>query len=372
MDEPSRAEFTDERATWRARWAHASHRLIPPVAGGAALVAGSVMAAGVRSPLGEYAPAILLATGAAAVSATLVNLLARRSRASGPGDPRADAVEEAARLEELCRYCEGTGLSALEDPEDPASVGPIGSRRIVLSSSTTPGDQIWSGWLRTDGGHLPVGLIGPVPETAYMPPRAGQFIPFPEREPDLILTADLPSRRGSALREPPRPAPFPVEELDRLFPPDLPATDSSTAPVSGPLDVPDEIGSDPVFGTPPPPGSLEYQIHLEAITATPPHLRSAAPPRTESSTPAPRVPSRMSSMVARTECASCDRELVELRSWGPCPECLRPVCNLCLLESLWKHGRGYCGPCAGEVLNPAMDLPRGGAESADPVEGFTS
>jgi len=312
-------------------------------------VVGSALAAGLRHPFGPLAPGILLATGAATVGATVTQSLLQRRHAAGSEGPRSPPGTDPAREGDPCRHCAGTGLRSPTGPDRPEPpFHPTGSRALV-TSWTSAGDQIWSTWLRTDTGHLPVELVGPVPATAYMPPRPGQFVPFPEKEPTLVLPARTVDPAPLRDATPGTLMPFPEEELDRLFPPDLPESDPAPESIASSFDVPGDAGFGSPFGIPPALGSPAFDVHFEAITPIPPHLRRTAPPAA-SPAPAPRsMGPRRSSAGPKSECTSCDRELVDLRSWGPCPECLRPVCNHCLLESLWEHGRGYCVPCAEEL-----------------------
>lgn len=105
---------------------------------------------------------------------------------------------------------------------------------------------------------------------------------------------------------------------------------SSLAP--GP---PDE----PSIGDPP-----ADELSREAANPVPPHLRGTGLlPRsgTRRPHPSPAGPGGQKSV-----CASCSKVVVNLRMSGPCPRCLRPICNECLREAFVTHGHGWCIDCA--------------------------
>jgi hypothetical protein len=101
------------------------------------------------------------------------------------------------------------------------------------------------------------------------------------------------------------------------------------------------------LGAPPHPTPLGCVLD-EVANPLPPHLRAsgssaelglrtdAAPPHRKGRTP-------------RSVCASCSKVVLDLRMSGPCPKCLRPICNECLREALATRGRGWCVDCTGET-----------------------
>jgi hypothetical protein len=85
-------------------------------------------------------------------------------------------------------------------------------------------------------------------------------------------------------------------------------------------------------------------LFLEAANPVPPHLRSAGVhAQIEAHRPTRRS---MSFAGQRSVCASCSKVVVDLRMSGPCPNCLRPICNDCLRESLATRGHGWCVDCS--------------------------
>ncbi|MGA8091233.1 MAG: hypothetical protein WB984_01875 [Thermoplasmata archaeon] len=234
--------------------------------------------------------------------------------------------------------------------------------------------------------------------------------PSPGAEPSLTATeAGGPSvppvtspRRGRDPSEPlPGTRPLSVEELDRMFPPvsSSRSTFLSEAPerVGGPstwvrelslpadpLASPDESTSstegrsstfeegedppsqaDPFEGrradhsaipettssprSHPPDGTSRSnaetaELFLEAANPVPPHLRGeSAHARMEARRPSVRS---IDPASQRSVCASCSKVVVNLRMSGPCPKCLRPICNDCLREAFVTHGHGWCIDCS--------------------------
>jgi len=85
----------------------------------------------------------------------------------------------------------------------------------------------------------------------------------------------------------------------------------------------------------------------EANNPVPPHLRTLGlPPRTAARRANPRSVSRAE---AKSVCASCSKVVVNLRMSGPCPKCLRPICNECLREAFVTHGQGWCVDCSASL-----------------------
>ena len=345
------------------RWAAVSRGLAVPATGGAAIAIGAALAEGAPTPLPHWVPPILLAAGASALGGSLTGWLVRRrtTRRAGPA-PLSEFAEEEKELEiRMCLHCSGTGVAVPAVANDPAPIPTRVPGQVVVYSSNAPGDQIWSSWFRTDLGEFPAPLVGPVAESAYAPPKKGAPIPFPYKEPDP--TSLVPSNGRAAHPAPLRlREPYPLEELDRLFPPIAPiGSPTDSTPVipgpaaSGPFTAPVALPWEPVE-------PVVYDVRTEALTPIPPHLRDPSRSRAAreakwSGRVAPRT-----AVVGSSACASCERSLTDLRRWSPCPDCLRPVCNLCLLESLWNLGRGCCTAC----LDSAPEMADGPAAPLAP------
>jgi hypothetical protein len=95
----------------------------------------------------------------------------------------------------------------------------------------------------------------------------------------------------------------------------------------------------------PAPDDTATRLSVEAANPVPPHLRDmgSGPTRARTERAARRSvdPERQ-----RSVCASCSKVVVSLHMSGPCPRCLRPICNDCLREALVHHGHGWCLDCA--------------------------
>ena len=85
-------------------------------------------------------------------------------------------------------------------------------------------------------------------------------------------------------------------------------------------------------------------LFREAINPVPPHLRGVGLP-THVGARRPDRP-RRDAPSPKSVCASCSKVVVTLRMSGPCPKCLRPICNECLREAFVTHGQGWCIDCS--------------------------
>ena len=206
-------------------------------------------------------------------------------------------------------------------------------------------------------------------------------------------SASPPSRGGYAQNTASRASenipPFSVDELDRLFPPAVSgrtiflseapqrvgrptrqlrapvATEASSEAGESP-NTPEqrfliemETESDLVRGASMPTSERVPEATLtephhrmrsatvldEATNPLPPHLRGVAvrPAHTgaHASDPLPRK-----ARLSRSVCASCSKVVLDLRMSGPCPKCLRPICNECLREAFATQGHGWCVDCS--------------------------
>ncbi|HXQ78704.1 MAG: hypothetical protein WB788_06065 [Thermoplasmata archaeon] len=98
--------------------------------------------------------------------------------------------------------------------------------------------------------------------------------------------------------------------------------------------------SEALHGPPDPADSL----FLEAVNPVPPHLRGVGSPLRLGERGPNR--SRRENATPKSVCASCSKVVVTLRMSGPCPKCLRPICNECLREAFVTHGQGWCIDCS--------------------------
>ncbi len=100
--------------------------------------------------------------------------------------------------------------------------------------------------------------------------------------------------------------------------------------------------------TSPRPRGTEAELFLEATNPVPPHLRNASGSlRVEVHRPARRSVDPGSQ---RSVCASCSNVVVNLHMSGPCPKCLRPICNDCLHDAFARFGHGWCIDCSAALV----------------------
>lgn len=90
-------------------------------------------------------------------------------------------------------------------------------------------------------------------------------------------------------------------------------------------------------------------LYLEAINPVPPHLRNPGVHLRISAHGSRRRPPDPTKQ--KSVCASCSKLVVNLRMSGPCPRCLRLICNDCLREAFLTNGRGWCDDCAATQLS---------------------
>jgi len=126
--------------------------------------------------LGLGGGALLLLTRRATVPSRAVrdrsSLPTARSSASARLPPTSVLPTEAARAE------------AVEEVMFPTV--PV---RVSMESVTPPlatGDELWAAWGSSEG-EISTPLIGPVPETLYVPPSPGHSDPFSSRAPTILL-----------------------------------------------------------------------------------------------------------------------------------------------------------------------------------------
>lgn len=114
--------------------------------------------------------------------------------------------------------------------------GPTGSAlhsglaRAAMSASGRSVDEVWRQWAPPRGRPLGADLVGPVPETAYVPPDHGSWVPFPRRDRELLKVED-----GALVRASPSIS-------SHLPPPGSADSPRTPEPV---------VGSPPVSGSPP-------------------------------------------------------------------------------------------------------------------------
>ncbi len=237
---------------------HASHRYLLPVVGAAAGALGALAIFG-RSELARpYVPWALVGLGAAAVASSAAFhhwQLTHRARIAAAPPTLADHDPFPSPFPGR--------LSALAEARTTHGAMPhSGIGRAAVSAAA--GDRVWKQWQAPPSAPLGAALAGPVPETAYVPPRGGAEPAFPARDRDLLVAVGptLVPAAGAAARAALAPAPrfvpapavrassqararlaarrripFSDAELDAMFPPDaagapsLPLASAELSPI---------------------------------------------------------------------------------------------------------------------------------------------
>lgn len=228
------------------------------LASGASVVAlGTILLLGLWRELDRFLPYLLLVVGAG-ILFTSVDLLVAPGESPRPKRDRTPAPPPATAepSSPLARPKVVQPRPRLREHHPHSGLG-----RAAVSAATKPGDEIWRRWAIPRPRPLGAELVGPVPETAYCPPKLGAFVAFPARDQDLQFPAlerppvgkasgsSTPSssaplldlRRGESFwsSDPPVPSkkfgrsgPFSDSELDTLFPRVADSTSLGGAPLA--------------------------------------------------------------------------------------------------------------------------------------------
>lgn len=330
----------------RLRWAAAPpslERYVGPFATGAGLTIGGTVLGTILEGLRLSGPEALLVLGAGALAGSITVLGSTRPR---PVEVIPSASHPAVPESIVCSRCSNS-VPAHEWAEivrrawHTAGPGPRAPAKGVAASVEAPGDQVWGQWAAQEVGRLPVELVGPVPETAWIPPSVGGIVPFPDREPTLRVVDDrlVPIEPGFSDMAPETefastaggmalPALLPTFQPSSEFPP---STGSDLTMVPG------------GFSAFEPDLSFDW-ITAEALHPVPPHLRTGTPPERVGG-PSRPLPKHRGTKPERA-CASCARPLPPSVRARPCPECQKPVCLPCRTQAVVHYGQTWCNGCA--------------------------
>src|SRR5271170_7215995 len=318
-------------------WSDRSHRYVLPIAGAGSLVLGLTLALDARAPWGAYAPLVLVALGVG----TLASGLARLAVRSTPPPPAPTPAERfAAETWVICPSCTARSTQSVAPPTpgpSPAIATPGGA---PLSASTgvgpeDPGNSLWRSWVPLVG-RLPVELIGPVAETAYVPHRPGTPSLYEEGEPVLPHgvaenaassphpSTARPARELPAARRRVRPEIW-AASVDAREGPEI---RGAAVPPDGEPSIPAARTGDPVL--------------REALNPMPPHRRPGPNPATHRGTARKE---RVLRPVQIDRCANCDDPVLEPTNWRRCAVCRSTLCSECIVSALVTHERGWCARC---------------------------
>lgn len=230
-------------ATW-GRLAYESSFYLLPAVGAFTLGLGCTMFLGLRTEIVRYLPLALVLAGLATLFGSVSTVLGSRPRGTVSPAPSPSHVRTAPSREPAHRPRPPRPRRARE----PSGSGPIsGIGRAAASAVATGADALWRRWTVPKSASLGAELVGPVPETAYSPPKPGTFVPFPTKDEDILIAdsrgvrtagplppsktslaqdflprgdnLSFPTRRpGASVAGATRPDPFTPADLDRLFP----------------------------------------------------------------------------------------------------------------------------------------------------------
>jgi predicted RNA-binding Zn-ribbon protein involved in translation (DUF1610 family) len=322
------------------RWTDTAHRYLLPAASAAGLGLAGAAAFAAPRDVALFAPWALAALGAGALATSFGYSRWRTHQAQLPpptvrtpvSRPRAIVRPHAGpdverEWSDLVRRSWHTAV--------PVSSGRFGGS--ARPSTVPAGEELWSHWEPSLPGSLPVELVGPVPETAWVPTASGKRTPFPAKEPGFIVLG------GELLPMPPAGTALP----------DTPASTLIGSPTTDGISTPGLSPSAPAALAPTPPtdpvtwptffGPVD-ELMTEALHPLPPHLRIS--PNSGATVPADAVEASFAGFELDPMCSSCSRVLPDPDEWRPCPECGEPVCQSCRSQAVVYYGHTWCASCA--------------------------
>jgi len=353
MPRRQRRDADPQSASDAVRWADRSHWFVLPLTGAVSFGVGLSLVFGLNFPGGAYAPLLLLVLGLGALASALAGLATRNVSRSERATTPPPVVQESWVI---CPSC-----SARSSPSAPAATPPpvrdapplswLLPAHSTDSGPVTSGDALWSSWLPS-AGKMPVELVGPVPETAYVPHREGTPRLYEEGEPIILgLPASViaaPAGAGLEFQSGAYAAPTsvigagdgrtdPVAELEQLeeieeFEEEADAIDALT---EAPLDAGAGFSiTDLTIGD---------IVLREALNPTPPHLRGGTQPA------APLAPERRTSvgtLYGGVRCVDCRSTIGDAADPHRCFLCRRRLCDDCMSNALRTTEGGFCSYCA--------------------------
>lgn len=340
MSEAARSEAPANGSGLLAWWAHHSHRYVLPVVGGSLLAIGGGLAFDPPLLGHAYAPAVLAILGAGALATGLASHAVRRPASVATPPPARSAPSESWVV---CPSCNARTPEREGEPgprpwwesQPPAS--------FIAPGPADPADLLWGTWVPSVG-RMPVDLIGPVPETAFVLHRAGFPRLYEEGEP---VIARLPSEKEEE-PAPPVPTSAPAPES---YGPVLPLTeeeleDWACVPVAVPA-APAIVGASALPSLPALPAPTGVPETLgpvwhEAINPTPPHRR----PARAAHPPAVKAAPAVSVAGGVVGCANCRLPVRDPKGWRRCTECGQQLCGKCMTTTFLTIERAWCARCA--------------------------
>jgi hypothetical protein len=345
MSENRSRSVTGDSAVPRSTPRDLPRRYVLPVAGGISVALGVSLTILAKFPGDVYLPLLLVGLGVGALVTALSPL---DTQIVSPVVAAAPAERYIADTLVICPSCSARSFGAISTPSSTPPVAttspPATETWRVLdlprdsviggpshASAALAADFLWETWA-SETGRLPVELVGPVAETAYVPPRPGAPRLYEEGEPvfmeAIASTAPAPETRDSVAL-----GPSASSEASMVGPE---IEDSESTAVMGMSNWKGLAVS-----------TLEYSstdvVLWEAMNPTPPHLRAPSKPRTTSASVS--RPSRAQA-IPSDQCGDCAEPMPDPATWRRCLECGHALCAGCMVNALVTRERPWCSRCS--------------------------
>jgi|HubBroStandDraft_1064217.scaffolds.fasta_scaffold00614_16 hypothetical protein len=359
MARPSPASADDGTTHDLAQWADRSHWFVLPLTGVVSFGVGLSLVFGLRIPFAGYAPLLLVVLGVGAIASAVAGVATRRVFVSPAPEMPARVISESWVI---CPSCSARSSASAPHAEPPPvrDAPPLSWLLPAHAKDSGPvsvGDSLWASWLPSSGT-MPVELVGPVAETAYVPHREGTPQLYEEGEPVIL---DLPTAGGiagavgtavtleNALENGIHPRG--VSELEAIV-----AEVEETLPTPGPFDAGEGISVTDL--------TMDDVVLWEALNPTPPHLRTGA--ERAPAGPAERR-ATVGDVYGGVRCVDCRGAVVESGGSLRCFLCRRRLCGDCMEKALRTTEGGCCSYCAalqGYVVLQRSTRPRANSSVA--------
>ncbi len=329
MTEEWRAGDPTDRTGGLAWWMRHGDRFLLPIAGAVAVTLGISPLIGLRTAWAPFTPLVLVILGLS----LLLSALARSTADSPRVTERTVAVlpdRSEISIDHSVRTRRGV------PPELPARPREVNaSEKAGPPRRAAPGDRLWGSWV-APVRKLPVPLVGPVPETAYVPHRPGAPSLYEEGELVVVQSPSSEDRRSERY----------VAPLDEGEFSSFPALVSSYAlepEALAAVRVQDLEGESTRMGVPSSFGALAREPSARARETTPSQVRDTAPAEHNPARPERRQPGPL----RLPRCAGCRQEVTDSGSPNRCVACLRRLCADCLDRVHRTREGPWCPHCAG-------------------------
>ncbi len=319
-----------------ACWTGHSDLYLLPIVGMICLTLGVSLTFNLRVPWGPFAPLILMILGLGLVVNVIVGLAAWSVPPSdklGPTYPSA-VRPGAAQAFPSARSVDVAPIPGRAGSGESRARKPTGNSGSHADYHVSPGEYLWRSWV-PPARKLPGELVGPVPETAYVPHREGAPSLYEEGEPVILASVKNEDRPDAGSRALLDAGDFP------LFPSLTNALarepeDFRAVRVQPPAPTTPAIGRNSVSG-----GALQRPASRAATD-----LRTA-PSRAPIGSAVPAGAGRPGGEALHTlRCASCRQSVGESVILRRCFACLRRLCADCAAAGHRTREGVWCRRCA--------------------------